>query len=640
MKKVLWIVAFFGFLATACNGKKAEKKVTIEKNMKEEKNNEFDLLLNYTDHHSFAKPDEAVVTHLSWKANVDFDAKIIEATATYIIDNKKDVDSIFLDSRNLNILSVKRDNSKGELDFKLHDKGTILGSALAIPIDKKTQTISITYSTTKGADALQFLDPVQTAGKKSPFLFTQSQAILARTWLPCQDSPGIRFTYDAQVTVPKGMLAVMSATNPITKNNSGRYSFKMSQPVPSYLLALAVGDIEYKSLGKEAGIYAEPNVIEAAAYEFEDMQNMVDTAEALYGQYQWEKYDVIVLPPSFPFGGMENPRLTFATPTIIAGDKSLTALIAHELAHSWSGNLVTNATWEDIWLNEGFTVYFENRIMEEIFGKDFANMLALLSHQDLLSEIESLKSDGRGADTRLRVDLKDRNPDDGLTGIPYDKGFFFLKLIEETVGREEWDAFLKEYFNRFQFEVMTTDAFLFYLDQKLLSKNKDWFNTIQPKKWVYEEGLPENCPVIVSSQFEMVDKQLGIWKKGTNAKNLETTQWMTPQWLYFIGKLDSKLSTSQMAELDASFGFTQSGNSEIKAAWFEKVIPNNYKAADSAVESFLIEVGRRKFLTPIYEAILTSNGGAERAKAIYEKARPNYHAVSKETLDQLLAAEK
>ena len=638
MQKSHWIVLLIGFLAFSCQNKSETKKATSNDSMKKTKKEDIGLFLNYTDHHSSARPDEAVVTHLNWIANINFEQKTIQATAIYTIDVKKaTVDSIFLDAKNIKISSITRDNFNGDLTFSLKRKGEFVGSELAIPVNSKTNQITINYETTEGADALQFLDPVQTADKSSPFLFTQSQAILGRTWLPSQDSPGIRFTYEATVKVPKGLMALMSAGNPTEKNQNGIYHFKMDQAVPSYLVALAVGNIEYKSLGSETGIYAEPSVIESAAYEFEDMQNMVDTAESLYGEYSWGRYDLIVLPPSFPYGGMENPRLTFATPTIIAGDKSLTSLIAHELAHSWSGNLVTNATWEDLWLNEGFTVYFENRIMEEIFGKDFANMLALLSHRDLLEEIERLNEEGRSADTRLRVDLEGRNPDEGLTGIPYEKGFFLLKLIEETVGRDKWDTFLKQYFETFQFEVMTSSAFLFYLDQMLLNQNPDWNKTIQIKKWVYEEGLPENCPQLVSTKFEEVDNQMKQWKNGSKASTLETKEWMTPQWLHFISQLDEKLSESQMQDLDKSFGFTASGNSEIKAAWFEKTIPNNYNDFGTAVEDFLIEVGRRKFLTPIYKAILKSDNGVKKANEIYNKARPNYHAVSRETLDALLS---
>lgn len=638
MRKSTLILLFSCFLAACQQGVKTEDS-TAEKNQPSD-NKEMEQKLLHTDYHSFAKADEAVVKHLNWKANISFESKTIKATATYTIENKKQVDTIFLDSRNLNLIEIRRNDHDGALGYRTHDRNNILGTEIAIPITASTTTISIDYETTKGADALQFLDPVQTAGKKSPFLFTQSQAILARTWLPCQDSPGIRFTYEAEVTVPKGMMAVMSAENPVTMNEDGAYTFKMDQAVPSYLMALAVGDLEYKSLGKDAGVYAEPSVIEKAAYEFADMQNMIDTAEALYGEYRWGKYDVIVLPPSFPFGGMENPRLTFATPTIIAGDRSLTALIAHELAHSWSGNLVTNATWEDIWLNEGFTVYFENRIMEEIFGADFANMLALLSYEGLKEEIKFLTDEGRAADTRLRVDLKDRNPDDGLTGIPYDKGFFLLKLIEETVGRENWDAFLKDYFNHFAFQVMTTDAFLHYLTTNLLNENPEWAEKIQIDKWVFVEGLPDNCPQITSSQFKKVEDQVAMLNNEASAEELNTEGWMTPQWLHFIHQLPDDLSDDQMIDLDKAFDFTNSGNSEIQAAWMTKVIPNNYQNAEQATENFLFEVGRRKFLVPIYKAILKSDAGQERALAIYKNSRANYHAVSKETLDQLLSYEE
>ncbi|MDA9782976.1 M1 family metallopeptidase [Vicingaceae bacterium] len=633
MKNSILILALASVSAISCGTEKGKEQIQQEPAMNETSN----PALEYIDYHSYSKPQEAIVRHLNWEANIDFDQKTLSATATYTIDHIQGVDTIYLDVRNLTINKVNRDDSQEDLVVAIHKKEPFLGDQLAIPITASTKTISIEYlATAEGADALQFLDPIQTAGKKHPFLFTQSQAILARTWLPCQDSPGIRFTYEAEVTVPKELMALMSATNPTEKNENGVYHFKMEQPVPSYLFALAVGDLEYKSLGKNTGVYAEPSVIESAAYEFEDIQSMVDTASALYGPYQWGMYDVIVLPPSFPFGGMENPRLTFATPTIIAGDKSLTALIAHELAHSWSGNLVTNASWEDIWLNEGFTVYFENRIMEEIFGADFANMLALLSYQDLQDEIEWLNSENRSADTRLRVDLKGRNPDDGLTGIPYDKGFFLLKLIEETVGREEWDSFLKTYFNAFKFKVMTTESFLDYLDKELLSKNAEWETTIQPNKWIFEEGLPDNCPKITSTKFETVERELAKWTKGGKASAIQSSEWVTPQWLYFINLINDTLSQRQMSELDGVFGFTESGNSEIKAAWFEKVIPNNYEGLGSSVEDFLIEVGRRKFLTPIYKALLKSEGGLPAAKTIYEKARPNYHTVSSESMDKLL----
>jgi len=628
MKRILYLSTLIAFLS-ACGSTEES-----ESNQTEETTSTDTTMIKLEDPHSYSKPNEAVVKHLSWEAEIDFEQKIIIATANYTIENLAGTNKIIFDTKDLEIEIVQVDGKDAE--FILAKPDSILGSALNITIEKNSKHVSIAYKTSPSAEALQFLDPDQTTGKKSPFLFTQSQAIMARSWIPTQDSPGIRFTYDAKVTVPAGMLAVMSAENPTEKNNSGVYNFKMNQAVPSYLVALAVGDLEYQKIGQETGVYAEPEVIDAAVFEFADMQDMVDTAEALYGPYRWGKYDVIVLPPSFPFGGMENPRLTFATPTIIAGDRSLTALIAHELAHSWSGNLVTNVNWEDIWLNEGFTVYFENRIMEEIYGKDYANMLAILSYQDLKEEVEEFMKEGKGPDTRLKVDLKGRNPDDGLSSIPYDKGFYLLKLIEQTVGREQWDAFLKQYFNEFAFQVMNTKSFLAYLDKNLLADSSEWKEQIGVEKWVYGEGIPENIPVPQSTKFEEVDKQMTLWRRGKKATELNVSSWSTPQWLYFIRSLDNELNTSQMESLDTAFDFTHSGNREIQADWLTKVIPNNYETADLEAENFLILVGRRKFLTPIYKAYLKSEFGRERALEIYQQARPNYHSVSRETIDGVL----
>ncbi len=413
------------------------------------------------DPHSFSNPDEARVTHLDWKATVDFQTKTIHATATWTIDRSDGAEEIIFDSHDLEIEKVTLDDDNGP-SFKMEETDPILGQALPIALGRNTKTVSITYKTSPQGEALQWLSPQQ-AGSGSPFLFTQSQAILARSWVPCQDSPSIRFTYNAEVTVPRQLLALMSAENPTEKNGDGVYAFKMKQPIPSYLLALAVGDISFKAISDRSGVYAEPSLVDTAAWEFTDMEKMIAGAEELYGDYRWEQYDVIVLPPSFPFGGMENPRLTFATPTILAGDRSLTSLIAHELAHSWSGNLVTNATWNDFWLNEGFTVYFEHRIMEKLYGKDYSEMLAMLSLQELRKTVAALKAGNNYKDTRLKLNLEGRNPDEGVTDIAYNKGYFFLRSIEEKHGRDKFDNFVKDYFNENAFRAMDTDGFIKYL---------------------------------------------------------------------------------------------------------------------------------------------------------------------------------
>ncbi|WP_245842493.1 M1 family metallopeptidase [Pontibacter ummariensis] len=593
-----------------------------------------DLAMAAADAHSYAKPTEAVARHLDLDLDVNFDQKILSGTAAYQIENLTGTDQIIFDTRDLEIEKVFLGEEMEETTFRLGDSKEYLGRPLIVDIKPDTKKVTIQYKTSPNAAALQWLNPQQTAGKKDPFLFTQSQAILARTWIPIQDSPGIRITYNAQVKVPENLLAVMSAENPVEKNNTGVYTFEMEQPIPSYLMALSVGDLVFRQVGPQTGIYAEPATIEAAAYEFAELDKMLEAAEKLYGKYRWDRYDLLVLPPSFPFGGMENPRLTFVTPTVLAKDRSLTSLIAHELAHSWSGNLVTNATWNDFWLNEGFTVYFERRIMEELYGKEYADMLQVLGYQDLTNTLNDL---GPGsADTRLKLDLEGRDPDEGLTDIAYEKGNFFLRNIERAVGRERFDAFLNKYFSTFAFQSTNTDKFLDFLRSELIQGDEALAKKINIEGWVYSPGLPEDFQKPTSARFAQVEEAFQSWISGKPAAQLDTKDWSSHEWLHFIRMLPESMTQQQMAELDRAFNFTNSGNSEVLAAWFLHAIRNNYTTADQALEAFLTKVGRRKFLVPIYKALIATPEGKKKALAIYAKARPNYHAVSTVTLDELL----
>ncbi len=586
------------------------------------------------DIHSFAKPSYAVVTHLDLDANVDFDKKQITGKAGLDFTNKTGAQQIFLDTRDLTINRVTLDDGAQEAKYTLGDEVKYLGRPLVIDILPETKRVNVEYTTSPDAAALQWLDPAQTAGGKKPFLFTQSEAILARTWVPCQDSPGVRMTYKAKIKTRPDLMAIMSATNATKKNDTGVYDFEMPQPIPSYLLALAVGDIDFRPLGARSGVYAEPSVVDKAANEFVDLEKMISAAESLYGPYRWERYDVIVLPPSFPFGGMENPRLTFATPTVIAGDRSLVSLIAHELAHSWSGNLVTNGTWNDFWLNEGFTVYFERRIMEAIEGRNYSEMLAELGHQDLVSTIDEIGK--TSPDTALHLDLAGRDPDDGMSDIAYEKGYFFLRLIEETVGREKWDAFLKEYFNTHAFQSMTTSRFLDYLREHLLKNDKATEDKLQIDNWVYKPGLPDNCPVVNSTEFARVETQAKAFLASTPPAELDTKGWTSHHWLHFLRQLPAKMSIEQLSALDAAYHFTDTGNSEILNEWLLHAIPSNYEPAYPALERFLTSMGRRKFLKPLYTKLAETPEGLERARRIYKKARPGYHSVSFKTIDEIL----
>lgn len=586
------------------------------------------------DQHSYAKPAESVVTHLKWDAVVDFENKKIDGVATLHLKNSDDAKEVILDTKALNIEKVVV--GKKEVKFTLGEADKNLGSALTIPIKSSTDSVTIYYSTSEGAEALQWLTAMQTAGKKHPFLFTQSQAILARSWVPIQDSPGIRFTYEADVKVPSELLALMSAENPQEKNDKGEYHFVMDRPIPAYLLALSVGDLEFEPIGDRSGVYAEPSVIDAAAYEFEDLEEMISAAESLYGPYQWGRYDLLVLPPSFPFGGMENPKLTFATPTILAGDKSLTSLVAHELAHSWSGNLVTNATWNDFWLNEGFTVYFENRIMEKMYGRDFSEMEASLAYQGLIAEIDDMKNNGSGDDTKLKLDLSNRNPDDGVTSIAYDKGYLFLRSQEEKVGREKFDAFVKDYFTSNAFSVMTTEEFIDLLDKNLYQKNGLTMDTAKINEWIYNPGLPADAPKPTSDKFAKVDEQMSRFLSETEASDLDVEGWSSQEWLHFVRSIPANLTKDQMKALDDAFEFTKSGNSEVLTEWLVQSIRHNYEASFDELIHFLVNTGRRKFLMPLYQEMVNSECCASMATSIYATARPNYHFVSTNSLDELL----
>ena len=612
---------------------------------------ETDSNMDSTDPHSFARPSERVGTHLHLDLKVDFAEKTLEGSARWTL--KGTGDSVVFDTDGLEILAVQGADGQPR-EFVMGGADAVLGKALAIALAPGDTSVSIRYRTGSGAKALQWLGtdapPTETDDLPSkPFLFTQSQAILARTWVPCQDAPGIRFTYSAKVQVPEGMLALMSASNPQELNAQGVYEFDMPQPIPSYLLALAVGDLGFQSLGSRSGVYAPRGILAKAAYEFAETEQMIAAAEALYGPYAWGRYDLLVLPPSFPFGGMENPRLTFATPTILAGDRSLVALVAHELAHSWSGNLVTNAHWADFWLNEGFTVYFENRIMEAVYGREYSEMLAALSHEELKATVEEMMASAPN-DTKLKLDLTGRNPDDGVTAIAYDKGYHFLRLIEETVGRERFDGFLKAYFAENAFKVMDTERFLERLKTGLLSAEE--VSRIQVDRWVYETGLPENLPVPKAVRFEKVDALAAECLKTGRMPDDEsmTRDWSTHEWLRFIAKMDGA-SLDLLYQIEAYHRLSASQNSEIAAAWFVRTL----RAAPSKdgkwaylppaspdypvhLERFVTEVGRRKFIVPIYKALIDA-GMREKAQVLYAQARPGYHAVAQETLDGLMGKE-
>lgn len=591
-----------------------------------------------TDAHSFSNINDVRTKHLTLNLKADFEKQVLSGSVTHQIENLNQAKEFIVDVSDLKIEQVK--NGEGQpLNWTLGDVDSIKGRPLIIQITDVDSVVTIAYRTSRKSKALQWLTPQQTAGKKFPYLFTQGQAILTRSWIPCQDSPMNRITYDATIEVPANLMAVMSASNVTSKNETGKYEFTMDKKIPAYLIALAVGDIAFQALSDRTGVYAEKEMLSRSANEFVDVEKMILTAEELYGPYQWGRYDMIVLPPSFPFGGMENPKLTFATPTIIAGDRSLVSLIAHELAHSWSGNLVTNATWDDFWLNEGFTVYFENRIMEALYGLDYADMLFYIEYDELLRETEEISKSQHPEDTQLKLNLTGRDPDDGMTSIAYVKGALFLKTVENAVGREAFDKFVHAYFDNFAFQTLTTEQFVDYLDKELLTPNKVDFNT---KEWIYQQGIPSNAIKVKSSRFEVVELVAAKipTMKSVEELTIDKDNWSTQEWIQFIRSIPNNTNVSQFEELESAFGFSTCGNAEIMAEWYIQSIKHDYHGGYEAMEGFLIEVGRRKFLEPIYEALAKTTENKAFAMKVYEKARPNYHSISRGTIDEILNWQK
>lgn len=592
------------------------------------------------DYHSYSNPREARITHVDLDLDTDFEQKILKGSVVLTVERVlSNAHEVILDTRDLDIQDVTVKNAAGEwrqVYYHLGETDPDLGAPLSInlPAGLSELEVRVRYRTSPSASGLQWLTPAQTAGKKQPFLFTQSQAIHARSWIPLQDSPGVRVTYDAVIRTPAELLAVMSAANDPATARDGEYQFSMPQAIPSYLIALGVGDLQFQSMGARTGVYAEPSLLQAAAREFADTEQMLETTEDLYGPYRWGRYDLLILPPSFPFGGMENPRLSFITPTVIAGDKSLVALIAHELAHSWSGNLVTNASWRDLWLNEGFTNYLTTRIMEVVYGPRRAAMESVLAYQGVMKEIDELPDEAE----ILAIDLRGKNPDDVFSNIPYDKGELFLVWLENAVGRERFDAFLKQYFNEFAFQSITTEAFLKYLQVNLIEPNPDVVSTSQVKHWVFSPGLPADAVIPESDAFDKVAAQSSDWQGGkVKAADIETGQWTVHEWLYFLNNLPHKLSAAQLRDLDQAFALTESTNNEIAHSWLLIAIRNDYEPAYKRLENYLVSIGRRKLITPLYEELVKTDKGRAFATRVYARARPGYHPLAVRTVDGILA---
>jgi leukotriene-A4 hydrolase len=590
------------------------------------------------DPHSYARPDEARVTHLSLDASIDFDARRLHGRVVLELDVRPGADRVHLDTRDLVIARIT-DGDGRSLSFELGAADAVLGSYLAVELPEGCARVAIEYETGAGAPGLVWLAAEQTAGGAAPFVFTQGHAILTRSWLPTQDSLAVRQTYDARIRVPAGTRAVMSAAHltpaGLAEDGAARWDFRMEQPVPPYLIALAAGDIDFRETGTRTGVFAERALLDRAHHEFAELERMLEAAESIAGPYRWERADVLVLPPSFPFGGMENPRLTFASPTLLAGDRSLTTVVAHEIAHGWAGNLVTPSSWNDFWLNEGFTVYLELRIDEALHGADHAAMLETYGARELAAEIERLGPDS--PDTRLRLDLAGRDPAEAVTVVPYVKGAALLRRIEREVGRERFDRYLRGWFDRRAFDSVGTDEWVADLRAHLFGDDSALEARIGFDRWLDGPGLPEDAPVPSSRRLERVEAQVAAFTGGQPAVRLEGAGWSTQEWRHFLGSLPHDLHSDRLRDLDAALRLSASTNSEILFAWLRLVVRCRYEPALPALERFLTTQGRGKYVRPLFRELASSDWGRGEARRIFALARPLYHPLVADPVEAMLA---
>ncbi|UNK58464.1 M1 family metallopeptidase [Pseudoxanthomonas daejeonensis] len=590
------------------------------------------------DENSFAEPDRVRITDLALDLKLDFDQKQLAGTATYTLDwTDPKATQLVLDTRELTIQKVEgqADGTWAPLQFALADADPVFGSKLTIESPQRNPQVRVTYHTAPTASGLQWLEPSMTEGKQLPFMFSQSQAIHARSWVPLQDTPSVRFTYSATVNTRPDVMVLMSADNDPAAVRDGQYTFKMPQPIPSYLLAIAAGDLVFKPISGRSGVWAEPAMVDRATAEFADTEQMIVATEQLYGPYRWERYDMLVLPPSFPFGGMENPRLSFITPTVIVGDKSLVSLIAHELAHSWSGNLVTNASWKDIWLNEGFTTYVQGRITESLYGEEMANMERQIDQAGLKADLVGMSPANQAL---VLPPLGERDPDEALSEVAYVKGAWFLQFLEQRFGREVFDPFLRGWFDDHAFQSADSDQFIAYLKKNLLPKNPNAVREDELDAWLNQPGIPAFAPTAQSRTFSNVDTARIAWRGSAQLPNPQiSSEWGTQAWVHFLEGMGATLKPEQLAQLDAAYKFSGTGNGEIAMRWYPLALRSGYLEARPAAGEFIERVGRRKLIMPIYEELVKTPDGLAFAQEVFERARPGYHPITTASVEAVLA---
>ena len=563
---------------------------------------------------------------------VDFERKVLGGEATLVFDEPCQ-GPLDLDTKGLTLFKAWNPATGADVPFELGAEDSILGRRLRLELPAGSGAVTLAYETSPDAIGLQWLDPAQTEGGKHPFLFSQCQAIHARTLVPCQDSAVARVAYEAEVVVPAGLSAVMSAgpagveEGPMPGRRTFRFS--MPQPIPSYLLALAVGELESRDLSPRARVWAEPATIGRAAWEFEGVESMILKAESVFGPYDWDRYDMLVLPPSFPYGGMENPRMTFLTPTLLAGDRTLVDVVAHELAHSWTGNLVTNATAEHFWLNEGFTVWAERRILKALSGEEAATFGWAIGQNALDESLERFKDTPEL--TLLRTHLEGVYPDDAFSSIPYEKGARFVALLEKEAGEAAFAEFVRAYMKRFRFTSITTEQFCAFAEERL----PGLLARVGASEWLDRPGMPSNAPVFRSPKLEAI-QALAAAYPGRRPEAADLQAWSATELLVYLQNLPRRLQAADCAWLDATLGLTGRGNFEILVEWLTIAAGSGYEPVFGRIREVLSRVGRMKYLRPLYAALGATEATRALARDIFAKAAPGYHGLSRRVVQGVL----
>ncbi|GMG99372.1 hypothetical protein Nepgr_001212 [Nepenthes gracilis] len=605
------------------------------------------------DPHSYTDSTQPFTTHVSLSLYFDFPSSTVRGSAILTL-SAAHAGPIFLDTRSLSVHSVKDPLTQTPLPFSLSSQpDPIKGSLLTVSLSDNSQLL-IAFSTSPDSSALQWLSPPQTFNKTSPFVYTQCHSIHARSIFPCQDTPAARIRYSAKINIPRQLSAVMSARHverrvPLAgeaalacddltwcAENRVVEEFVMEQPIPPYLFAFAVGEIGYREVGPRMMVYSEsvPTLLDAAAKEFEGTEDMIRQGERLFGPYEWERFDLLVLPPSFPYGGMENPRMVFLTPTVIKGDASGAQVVAHELAHSWTGNLITNKSNEHFWLNEGFTTYAERRIVEAVQGEDRAALNVGIGWRGLIEGMERFKDNMEF--TKLKTKQEGVDPDDVYSQVPYEKGFQFLWRIERQIGRPAFDEFLKKYISTFKFQSIDTETFLSFLKANVPSIEKD----IDLEVWTEGTGIPSDALEPVSNVYSKIVSLANEFMNGRMPCEDEVGEWRGQEWELYLDHLPKAVEASQIMALDGRYRLAESSDYEVKVAFLQLAIACGCRDYYGEVEKTLKEVGRMKYLRPLYTALARGTGKHEEkilAKRVFAEARDSYHPIARAVVESILA---